>query len=124
MTLNDLIELLNSDRAELTFKQVLEVIQVHYEYTPTTFKNGQVINLAGTNEGSCKVFAFAKLHGLSQAQTLRCFAEHYQAVLTHPEAQDHANIRNFMQTGWSGIEFEAMPLSAHATIPNELSESN
>jgi hypothetical protein len=45
---------------------------------------------------------------------LQLFAEHYQAVLASPEAQDHANIRNFMQHGWAGVRFASAALVAKA----------
>lgn len=54
-----------------------------------------VINAAGENEGSAKVFGFAKHHGLSQLDTLKLFGEHYAQVQATPNGTDHANIRNF-----------------------------
>ena len=62
-------------------------------------------NAAGQNSGSCKVFSFAQVEGLDATQTLALFAEHYRAVLATPQAQDHANIRNFMQHGFAGLRF-------------------
>jgi len=58
------------------------------------------------------VFAFAQLNGLSAADTLYLFAEHYQSVLDHPDATDHQNIRQFMANGWDGIAFEGQALVA------------
>jgi len=49
---------------------------------------------------------------LNPEQTLSLFAEHYAAVLATPEATDHQNIRQFMQNGWAGIEFEGQALTA------------
>lgn len=88
---------------ELTFKDVIAHIDGHYSYTPISFYNGETVNPAGANEGSAKVFSFAKLHNLNQLDTLKLFAEHYQAVLATPDGTDHANIRNFMYYGWQGI---------------------
>jgi hypothetical protein len=31
-------------------------------------------------------------------------------VLKHPEGTDHQNIRNFIKTGWNGIEFSGSAL--------------
>ncbi len=46
----------------------MAVIAAHYVYRPTRFENGlgqgRAVNEAGTNEGSCKILAFAKLNGL------------------------------------------------------------
>ena len=110
MTLNDLINHLN--QAPVDFKTVIELIDSEYNFTPTSFKNGQTLNQANTNNGSCKIFAFGKLNNLSQQATLNAFGDFYtKDVLENPTATDHQNIRNFMQTGWQGIEFEGEALS-------------
>ena len=95
-----------------TFSDVLEFIEARYTHTPTAFKNGQQLNAANENQGSAKIFSFAKLNGLDQAQTLSLFAEHYASVLATPEGTDHQNIRQFMQLGWDGVQFETLALSA------------
>ena len=65
----------------------------------------------GENSGSCKLFAFARLQGLSEAQTLACFGSYYRDdVLGDPGGSNHQNIRNFMQTGWKGVQFEGEAL--------------
>jgi len=70
-------------------------------------------NEAGQNSGSCKIFAFAQRHGLSQQQALACFGTYYRDdVLQNPNGTDHQNIRNFMDTGWPGIAFDGEPLHA------------
>ncbi|HEY9018987.1 HopJ type III effector protein [Thiomicrospira sp.] len=109
MTLEDLIEALN--RHPVDFNQVMDVIDAEYTFTPTAFKNGELFNEAGTNNGSCKIFAFAKLHKLCETDTLNAFGDFYtQDVLLHPEGEDHQNIRNFVKTGWQGIEFKGQAL--------------
>jgi hypothetical protein len=100
----------------IEFSQVMDVIAEHYDYTPARFANGvaqdRVINEAGRNEGSCKVFAFARLHGLSESETLACFGRYYRDdVLGHPDGTDHANIRSFMRHGWAGVSFASEPLT-------------
>lgn len=95
-----------------TFKEVIEWIDAAYIHNPTAFKNGATYNEANQNQGSAKVFAFAQINQLSKADTLYLFAEHYQAVLAHPLANDHQNIRQFMQHGWEGIVFEGVALQA------------
>lgn len=117
MNTQQLIEQLNTHPEQVQFSQVIETISSDYQYTPSRFTNGkgesQVINEAGSNEGSCKIFAFAKLQNLSVAQTLQCFGDYYRKdVLEHPEATDHANIRQFMIHGWDGIQFEQQALTA------------
>ncbi|WP_319379681.1 HopJ type III effector protein [Thiomicrorhabdus sp.] len=97
--------------APVDFKTVMQVIDSEYEFAPTAFKNGETFNEAGSNNGSCKVFAFGELHQLSEQQTLNAFGDFYcQDVLQHPENEDHQNIRNFMSYGWKGIEFSGTAL--------------
>lgn len=98
----------------VAFQDTLAVIAEHYVYIPTAFRNGleqPVLNAAGSNEGSCKLFAFAQLHRLSVSHTLALFGDYYRLdVLQHPEGTDHSNIRRFMQDGWAGIAFDGEAL--------------
>lgn len=99
----------------IQFAQTIALVDALYEFEPTAFRNGDVRNEAGQNSGSCKLFAFARLQGLSVAQTLACFGSYYRDdVLRHPNADNHQNIRNFMRTGWDGIEFHGEPLRPRA----------
>lgn len=98
----------------LKFADVIAFIEANYHYTPVEFSNGEVVNPAGTNEGSAKVFSLAKLHGLNQIDTLSLFAEHYQSVLATPDGDDHANIRNFMHYGWHGFGMPTLALKPKA----------
>jgi len=91
---------------ELSFNQVIDFINAHYQHQPTAFKNGNAFNEETQNQGSARVFAFAQLNNLSKEDTLSLFAEHYRAVLNTPDGTDHQNIRQFMQHGWQGIEFK------------------
>jgi len=98
-------------------EQVMETIAENYHYQPTRFTNGlapeQVVNEAGTNEGSCKIFAFAQLNQLSQDETLALFGRFYREdVLGNPAGTDHANIRTFISQGWGGIAFDGEVLKA------------
>ncbi|WP_297984379.1 HopJ type III effector protein [uncultured Chryseobacterium sp.] len=88
------------------FKDVIEYIDSQYDFTPSEFSNEEIVKEAGQNNGSCKVFSFAKLQNLSKEQTLSLFAEHYQSVLQTPDGNDHHNIRNFLKFGWDGISFQ------------------
>jgi hypothetical protein len=111
-----LIERLRADPDSLTFAEVLAVIDAHYQYRPTAFGIGsgddRIHNPAGTNEGSCRVLAFARRHRLSEAETLALFAEHHRRVLADPAGSDHANIRAFRRHGWGGVRFDGAPLAA------------
>ncbi|MDT8405943.1 MAG: HopJ type III effector protein [Methylococcales bacterium] len=97
------------------FAETLALIEQCYHYQPTAFDNGlgegQVHNDANSNQGSCKVFSFAKAHDLSEQQTLQLFGEHHQHVLETPEGSDHANIRAFMRHGWAGICWHGQALT-------------
>jgi hypothetical protein len=109
-------ELLNNTPDKIEFDQVMQVIEENYNYMPTRFTNGegcvQVTNEAGSNEGSCKIFSFAQLNNLNEKQTLACFGNYYREdVLAHPENTDHANIRNFIKSGWAGIHFDGIALT-------------
>lgn len=103
-----ILELINKAKQSesIVFATVIETIDSNYSFTPTYFKNGEVVNEANVNNGSCKVFSFAKKHGLNAKETVFLFGEHYQKVLNTPEDNDHQNIRNFLAFGWEGVEFE------------------
>ncbi len=96
------------------FADTLALIGELYRYTPTAFSNGlgddALYSPAGSNEGSCKIFAFALQNGFTPDETLACFGEHYQAVLADPAGTGHPNIRLFMRDGWAGIHFDGAPL--------------
>lgn len=112
VTLSTLLDRLHQTPDSVQFDEVMAVIGDHYDYTPTRFTNGGVINAAGQNEGSCKVFAFARLNGLDKDQTLACFGDYYRRdVLGNLQGDDHANIRSFMINGWDGIVFDGQPLA-------------
>ena len=117
MTLNELLSQLKTQPDSVEFDNVIETINNNYSYTPSRFTNGQgddlVINDAGTNEGSCKIFAFALLNKLSKQQALACFGKYYrQDVLLHPAANDHANIRTLIKYSLNDIKFDNAALTA------------
>lgn len=111
MTVSELLDRVHTQPDTIEFDQVMQVIADHYRYTPTRFNNGPVVNEAGTNEGSCKIFAFAQLNNLSEMETLALFGRYYREdVMGNPAGEDHANIRNFILDGWLGIQFEGAAL--------------
>jgi hypothetical protein len=116
MNTTELLNLIQTTPAEVQFDQVIAVIDNDYNYIATQFYNGlgdkEIVNAAGTNEGSCKIFAFADMNDLNESQTLSCFGKYYrQDVLLNLGGNDHANIRNFMKFGWEGLHFDNPPLS-------------
>ena len=117
MTKDELIRKLHTEPDNIDFTEVISTIEQSCSYSPTRFHNGSgndaVTNEAGTNEASCKIFAFGKLNNLNAQQTLACFGKYYREdVLGHPHNDDHTNIRNFILHGWEGIRFEGQALQA------------
>lgn len=104
------IEKVRNNKEFIHFQDAIAVIDENYNFTPTTFKNGNQLNAAGENNGSCKIFAFAQLQNLNKEETLSLFGDFYRDVLQTPDGTDHQNIRNFIQFGWNGIHFEGNPL--------------
>jgi hypothetical protein len=115
MRLEQLLEQLNSKPENTEFQDVIDVIDDNYRYITTRFTNGQgesaIINEAGENEGSCKIFSFAEINSLTEEQTLNCFGRYYRDdVLENPGGTDHQNIRTFINHGWEYINFEKTAL--------------
>ncbi len=105
MTLQELMSALYQSPETLEFRAVIETIDAEFDYTPSAFMNGNTSNIASENQGSGKVFSFARQAGLSEAHTLMLFAEHYRDVLANPDATNHQNIREFITNGWTGVSF-------------------
>ncbi len=113
MTLETFLQKLVDCPENIEFDDTMSLIDSMYDFTPTSFSNGDLANDTGQNSGSCKLFSFARLHKLTSEQTLSCFGSYYRDdVLKYPEKEDHQNIRNFMKSGWSGIKFDSEPLVA------------
>ncbi|MGK8439347.1 HopJ type III effector protein [Ectopseudomonas hydrolytica] len=99
---------------DYAFSETLAFVAEHYDYQPSAFRNGDVENAAGQNEGSCKTLGLALLEGLSTDEALRAFGEHYRSVLATPQDSDHGNIRALMSHGLEGLKFEQEPLKRKA----------
>lgn len=108
--LNELRKRLQQD--DYVFSETLAFIVAHYDYQPSAFRNGDVENAAGQNEGSCKTLGLALLEDLSTEEALRAFGEHYRSVLATPQGSDHGNIRALMVYGLDGVKFEQQPLKS------------
>ena len=112
MTVQQLLTQLSNNPEQVEFNEVIAVIEANYNYQPARFTNGSADNAAGSNQGSCKIFAFAQLNKLDPAATLACFGRYYREdVLQHPDGDDHANIRNFIDSAWDGVHFESTALT-------------
>ena len=55
-----IVEQLKNTPEELVFSNVIAYIDEHYEFTPTKFTNGNTVNEANQNNGSCKVSVLPK----------------------------------------------------------------
>lgn len=116
MTTTEYLEKLKSTPGIIEFSETIKVIEDQYDFQQTSFKNGNCNNAETENLGSCKIFSFAQIHDLTVDQTLACFGAYYREdVLQNPDANDHQNIRSFIQTGWSGIAFNGIALKAKQT---------
>lgn len=104
------IHLASLEGGHSDFDDTLGLIDRYFEYQPAGFHNGPLYNGPGENAGSCRVFALGQYCNLTESDTLRLFAQHYQQVLDDPAGTSHGNIRQFIGTGWSGIRFEDQPL--------------
>jgi HopJ type III effector protein len=90
----------------LTFEEVMEVIDTWYESGLIEFRNGDVVNGPGENEGSAKLLSYAALSVLDKDTTLKLWGQYYREVVKDPNGDSHANIRNFMKYGWDGVSFD------------------
>ena len=101
-----LLEQLKNFPETINFNDVIVFIDENYNFKPVRFVNGSIVNEANQNNGSCKIFSFAKMNNLSEKDTLALFGDFYRNdVLQNPEGEDHQNIRNFIKYGWNGIQF-------------------
>jgi hypothetical protein len=51
------------------------------------------------------------MKGLSKEEALQLFGDYYRKdVLLNPNGKDHQNIRNFMNSGWEGVQFDGEAL--------------
>lgn len=101
-----ILEQLKNFPETINFNDVIVFIDENYNFKPVGFVNGSIVNEANQNNGSCKIFSFAKMNNLSEKDTLALFGDFYRNdVLQNPEGQDHQNIRNFIKYGWNGIQF-------------------
>ena len=101
-----ILEQLKNFPETINFNDVIVFIDENYNFKPVKFVNGTIVNEANQNNGSCKIFSFAKMNNLSEKDTLALFGDFYRNdVLQNPEGEDHQNIRNFIKYGWNGILF-------------------
>lgn len=105
-----ILDQIKNGNSVLNFIDVIAYIDSHYHFYPTRFNNGDMVNISNQNNGSCKIFYFAKMHDLDKEQTLQLFGRYYTDVLNSPTGSDHQNIRNFMKYGWDDVKFDGEAL--------------
>jgi hypothetical protein len=59
------------DSDNLKFEEVMEIIDTHYEVGLIEFKNGDIVNKQGENEGSAKLLSYAALSEMDKETTLK-----------------------------------------------------
>jgi hypothetical protein len=111
MTIQEFKTKLKSNLSAVIFAETMQVIEDYYTFNPTAFTNGDIINNAGENNGSWKLFVFAMRQEFTKEETLFCFGEYYQTVLEDKNGTSHQNIRNFMKTGFKGLSFKNKALT-------------
>jgi hypothetical protein len=99
------ISKLDGDEA-IHFQDFIAMIDECYDYRDIELKNGAVVNKKGENVGTSKLLSFAALAGLNEHKTLKLWGQYYVDVVKTPDGSDHGNIRNFILTGWNGVNFE------------------
>ena len=105
-TLEAFLKTISDDASAVDFEDTMAAIEDGYDYAAVAFKCGAVDSAADQNQGSAKIFSFAKLQELDEATTLQLFGRFYRKdVLENPDGDDHGNIRNFIKSGWGGVDF-------------------
>ena len=116
MTIQEFKTRLKETPTKVAFSETIEIIEANYNFTPTSFTNGDLKNEAGENSGSCKVFAFAKAQSLNKEETLACFgAFYFEEVLNDPTGTGHQNIRNFIKHGFKALTINGTSLTEKET---------
>lgn len=54
----NLLEKIKQQPQSITFREVINYTDEHYDFQPTSFKNGLISNEENQNNGSCKIFSF------------------------------------------------------------------
>lgn len=68
MLISTFLEKLVTTPESIEFIDSMTVIESNYDFSETAFSNGLQNNEAGKNSGSCKIFAFSKLHNFTEQQ--------------------------------------------------------
>ncbi len=70
MELETLLNTLSESPESVQFEDTMQVIEAHYDFSECEFRNGDVVNEAGQNNGSCKNFCIRpRSRAFSRANT-------------------------------------------------------
>ena len=104
--LDEFMKTVKKDPKSIEFEQTMAAIEDGFDYSAVAFKCGELESSAEQNQGSAKIFSFAKIQKLNKDSTLELFGRFYRDdVLKNPDGDDHGNIRNFIKSGWDGVSF-------------------
>ena len=90
---------------KVSFKETIDFLDAHYYYFEVPFRNGPLSSKPNENVGTAKILSFGLMTRMTEEQTLSMFGEIYRDL--SPSGTDHANIRQFLKTGFSGVSFES-----------------
>lgn len=68
--LDAFLKQIKSKPTAIEFEQTMAAIEDGFDYSPVAFSCGEVVSTAEQNQGSAKIFSFAKLQKLNQKTTL------------------------------------------------------
>ena len=87
MTVAELVQKIKTQAENIQFSEIIETVDANYNFTPTAFKNGETMNEANQNNGSCKVFSFAKnQRNLLKPSQLKLISSYYKLFIIKPFA--------------------------------------
>ena len=72
---------------DLMFEEFIELCDNEYEYGLIEFKNGDIVNKEGENDGSAKVLSYAALAQMDKDTTLKVCIYYVQSLLV-----DHIDV--------------------------------
>ena len=72
---------------DLMFEEFIELCDNEYEYGLIEFKNGDIVNKEGENDGSAKVLSYAALAQMDKDMTLKVCIYYVHSLLV-----DHINV--------------------------------
>ncbi len=107
--LNELRSRLQQD--DYAFSETLAFVAEHYDYQPSAFRNGNVENAAGQNEGSCKTLGLALLEGSEPGRSPARLRRTLPQRAGHPARQRSRQHSRIAGARPGGRDVRALPLN-------------